>query len=131
MLRAHNYFAFKPLSEPMKIMLNVGFNASAAFSSESQLWLKKIGTRLAAKPSIKHPFQSQITRDMPDELFFTFWKSVQHTTGKSITGNAIFWENKKGRVMSLTAKAAVIEVFAMLSGLDTTSVRQKLEKNSI
>ena len=122
------YFAFKPSSDPMKIMLNVGFNASAAFVSESQLWLKKIGTRQAAKPSIKHPFQSQITRDMPDELFFTLWKAVQHTTRKSITDNSIFGQNKKGRVMSLTSKVAVIELFAMLNGLDTTSVRQKLEK---
>ena len=69
-------FAFKPSSDPMKIMLNVGFNASAAFVSESQLWLKKIGTRQAAKPSIKHPFQSQITRDMPDRKSVGEGKSV-------------------------------------------------------
>ena len=50
-----SYHAFKPPSDPLKVMLNVGINCESLFKNESRLWLTRIYTRLAMKVSIRNP----------------------------------------------------------------------------
>ena len=54
-----SYSAFKPPSDPMKIILNAGFNCSSAFAVESKLWLRKISFRLTGKISIRNPYRAE------------------------------------------------------------------------
>ena len=81
------YASFKPPSDPMIVLLNVGFNTSLAFATESKLWIQRIAMRLKGKTSIRNPYQAEIQRNMPLELFLTLWRAVSHTRRKDISNN--------------------------------------------
>ena len=41
-----SFQAFKPPTDPLKILLNVSLNCGSLFKTESELWLQKINSRL-------------------------------------------------------------------------------------
>ena len=75
--------------------------ASTVFRSESRLWLETIHRRLSGRRRVHNPFFTEITRDIPYEMFRVFLKVV-----KSIDGFGkpfvSFGQNRKAKVVSFT-----------------------------
>ena len=74
-----SYHAFKPPSDPLKVMLNVGINCGSIFKDKSRLWFVRIHTRLAMKVSIRNPYHSEIVRNIPLEMFLSLKRAVNQT----------------------------------------------------
>lgn len=117
-----SYHAFKPPSDPLKVLLNTGINCGSVLVAESKLWLEKIGFRLTGKTSIRNPYRSEIIRNIPLEVFLSLERAVRHSRKQEIANNVTHCENKKGHVMSFTSRKAVVLLLSMLSGLSETSV---------
>ena len=49
-----SFQAFKPPTDPLKILLNVSLNCGSRFETESKFWLQKINYRLTGKPRNLH-----------------------------------------------------------------------------
>lgn len=97
-----SFNAFKPPSDPLKVMLNVGISCGSIFKDESRLWLTRIYTRLAMKVSIRNPYHSEILRNIPLEVFLSLKRAVDHTRNGEIAGNVISEENWKCHVIAFT-----------------------------
>lgn len=60
-----SYQAFKPLTDTMKILLNITLNCGSLFKTESELWLQKISFQLTGKPCIRTIYQCEIQQNIP------------------------------------------------------------------
>ena len=87
--------AFQPPSDPMKILLNKNVNCGTIFANESRQWLQKINARLSGRVSIRKPYQGEIVRNFPFEMFHALKTSVQHSRKGEITNNVVYSNNKK------------------------------------
>ena len=123
-----SYNAFKPPSDPLKVMLNVGISCGSIFKDESRLWLTRIYTRLAMKVSIRNPYHSEILRNIPLEVFLSLKRAVDHTRNGEIAGNVISEENRKCHVIAFTSESAVTSLFSMLSGLSEAEVQSHFRR---
>lgn len=123
-----SFFAFQPPSDPMKILLNRTVNCATIFNAESKQWLKKISNRLSGKISIRHPYQGEIVRNFPSEMFFALKTSVQHSRKEEITNNVFYNDNKNRNVMSFSSRKAVIVFLSLLSGYSETNVKGFFKK---
>ena len=63
---------FQSLTDPLKILLNVPVNCGTVLHDETKLWLDKIKFRLGGKVGIKRPYQCEIIRNLPKEIFCHF-----------------------------------------------------------
>ena len=118
-----SYHAFKPPSDPLKVMLNVGINCGSIFKDESRLWLTRIYTRLAMKVSIRNPYHAEMLRNIPVEVFLSLKRAVDNTRNGEVAGNIIRDENRKCHVMAFTSESAVTSLFSMLSGLSEAEIQ--------
>ena len=104
--------------------------ASTVFRSESRLWLETIHRRLSGRRRVRNPFFTEITRDIPYEMFWVFLKVV-----KSIDGFGepfiSFGKNRKAEVVSFTTLRPVKELFSLLSGLKEGEVVKYFKKTLI
>jgi hypothetical protein len=73
-------------------------NAGAVFEGESLLWLRGIFRRLASRKSIRRPYYSEITRDIPKEMFLVLTRALKKADSPMfkeptcyITGNKKVW----------------------------------------
>ena len=123
-----SYHAFKPPSDPLKVMLNVGINCGSLFKDESGFWLTRIYTRLAMKATIRNPYHSEILRNIPLEVFLSLKRAVDHTQNGEVAGNVISEENQKCHVMAFTSESAVTSLFSMLSGLSEAEVQSHFRR---
>lgn len=123
-----SFNAFKPPSDPLKVMLNVGISCGSIFKDESRLWLTRIYTRLAMKVSIRNPYHSEILRNIPLEVFLSLKRAVDHTRNGEIAGNVISEENWKCHVIAFTSVSAVTSLFSMLSGLSEAEVQSHFRR---
>ena len=123
-----SYDVFKPPSDPLKVMLNVGINCGSIFKDESKLWLSRIYTRLAMKVSIRKPYQSEIVRNIPLEVFLSLKRAVEHTRNHEVAGNLISEENRKCHIMAFTSESAVTSLLTMLSGLSEAEVQSHFRR---
>lgn len=123
----HSYLALKPPTDPLKILLNTDVNCSSIFRSESQLWFSKIKGSLTRKPRIRNPYEAEIVRPMPLEVFLVLKRAVEHTRLNNITTNVTFDHNNKAHVMSFSSVPAVICLFSQLSALSQTDVKSHLK----
>ena len=123
-----SYHAFKPPSDPLKVMLNVGINCGSIFKDESRLWLTRIYTRLAMKVSIRNPYSAEIIRNIPLEVFLSLKRAVDHTRNPEVAGNVISGDNRKCHVMAFTSESAVTSLFSMLSGLSEAKVQSHFRR---
>ena len=122
--------AFKPPTDPLKILLNVSLNCGSLFKTESELWLQKINSRFTGRPSIRYPYQCEIQRNIPVDLFHCLKTGLQHSRIKNITDQVTYEDNKKDSVMSFISKEAVVVFLSQLSGLDESNVKEYLKKIS-
>ena len=123
-----SYHAFKPPSDPLKVMLNVGINCGSIFKDESRLWLARIHTRLAMKVSIRNPYHSEIVRNIPLEMFLSLKRAVNHTQNGEVAGSVLSEKNWKCHAMAFTTERAVTSLFSMLSGLSETEVQSHFKR---
>ena len=87
--------AFQPPSDPMKILLNKTVNCGTIFANESRQWLQKINACLSGHVSIRKPYQGEIVRNFPFEMFHALKMSVQHSRKGEITNNVAPTRNSK------------------------------------
>ena len=123
-----SYHAFKPPSDPFKVMLNVCINCGSLFKDESRLWLTRIYTRLAMKVSTRNPYHSEILQNIPLKVFLSLKRAVDHTQNGEVAGNVIREENRKCHVMTFTSESAVTSLFSMLSGLSEAEVQSHFRR---
>lgn len=120
---------FQPPSDPMKVLLNRSVNCVTIFEAESKQWLRKIYSRLGGKVSIRHPYQGEIVRCLPLEIFLALKTSVQHSRRREITNNVVYSDNKHQHVMSFSSRKAVIEFLSLLSCWPESDVKSCLKKS--
>ena len=123
-----SFQAFKPPTDPLKILLNVSLNCGSLFKTESEIWLQKINSRLTGRPSIRNPYQCEIQRNIPVDLFHCLKTGLQHSRIKNITDHVTYEDSKKDSVMSFISKEAVVIFLSQLSGLDESDVKEYLKK---
>lgn len=77
---------------------------------------------------MKSPFPSEITRDMPYELFVVFRRVVKAMPG-FVEPCCFVGSNQNGDVMSFTNLRLVIELLALLSGYPEKEVATYFKRN--
>ena len=98
-----------------RILACTTLNSSVIFREESRLWLAAIRRRLCSKRSAQNPFYTEITRDIPYDVFVIFRRVVQCMPG-FCAPFCFIATNKKGEVVSFTNLRLVVELLAFLSG---------------
>ena len=83
---------------------------------------------MSVKISIRHPYQGEIVRNFPSEMFFALKTSVQHSRKEEITNNVFYNDNKNRNVMSFSSRKAVIVFLSLLSGYSETNVKGFFKK---
>ena len=99
----------------MKILLNKTVNCGTIFANERRV-------------SIRKPYQGEIVRNFPFEMFYALKTSVQHSRKGEITNNVVYSDNKKQQVMSFSSKKAVIVLLSVLSGYSEINVKGFFKK---
>ncbi len=61
------------------LMASTSFKASDVFCDEARLWLTTISRRLSGRRTIRNPFFSEISRDIPYQMFAFLMKLVNST----------------------------------------------------
>ena len=115
---------------PTKILTCSPLNSAAIFREESRLWLAAIRRRLCSKRSAQNPFYTEITRDVPYDIFVVFRRVVQSMPG-FCAPLCYLGTNKKGEVVSLTNIRLVAELFAFLSGYSEEEVAATYFKRNL
>ena len=109
------------ISEASRLLSNSHIYVSTVFRSESRLWLEAIHRRLSGRRRVRNPFFTEITRDIPYEMFRIFVKVI-----KSIDGFAepfvSFGQNRKVEVVSFTTLRPVKQLLSVLSGMNEGEV---------
>ena len=109
------------ISEASRLVSNSHIYASTVFRSESRLWLEAIHRRLSGRRRVRNPFFTEITRDIPYEMFRIFVKVI-----KSVDGFAepfvSFGQNRKAKVVSFTTLRPVKQLLSVLSGMNEDEV---------
>ena len=100
---------------PSRVLATYPINPAAIFRKESRLWLSAIRRRLCGRHSTKNPYYSEITRDIPFELFAVVVKLVKVMPG-FCDPFCYYGNNKKGEVISFTSLRLVAQLLSMLSG---------------
>ena len=67
-----SFRVFQSPTDPLKILLNVPVNYGMVLYDETRLWLDKIRFGLGGKVSIRRPYQCEIIRNLPKEIFWRF-----------------------------------------------------------
>ena len=123
-----SFQAFKPPTDPLKILLNTSLNCGSLFKTESKLWLQKMYFRLTGRPSIRNPYQCEIQRNIPVDLFHCLKRALQHSRVNNITDHVTYEERSKDDVISFISKQAVVGFLSLLSGLDESDVKKYFKK---
>ena len=105
------YLALKPPTDPLRVLLNMDVNCGSLMASEGKLWLQKVRGRLARKTSIRNPFEGEIVRTIPLEVFLCLKRAVQHSRSREIMDSVTFDKNSKAHVISFSTKEAVVFFF--------------------
>jgi hypothetical protein len=113
---------------PNKILAGSSINAAVVFRSESRVWLPAIRRRLCGRRCIRNPFSSEITRDIPYELFVVLRRVVKSVPG-FVEPYCFVGSNKKGEVISFTNLHLVMELLALLSGYSEKEVSSYFKRN--
>ena len=84
--------------------------------------------RLTGRPSIRHPCQCEIQRNIPVDLFHCLKRALQHSRVNKITDHVTYEERSKDDVISFISKQAVVVFLSLLSGLDESDVKKYFKK---
>lgn len=123
-----SFQAFKPPTDPLKILLNVSLNCGSLYKTESKFWLQKINDRLTGKPSIKTLYKCEIQQNIPVELFHCLQRALQCLRIKNITDNVTYEDGKNHSAMSFVSKEAVVVFLSQLSGLGESDIKKYFKK---
>ena len=108
-----SYFAFKPPTDPLNVLLNATITCGAFLRGESKLWLERIRGRLRGKTSIRHPHQCDIVRNMPFHVVKLLRDAIIHTRNREILSSVVHDANKKCHIISFTSMEAVLSLLSM------------------
>ena len=61
---------------------------SSVLRHEANMWLQAISRRLGGKGSIRHPYYSEIYRDMPYDIFKVIMKLTKQQDSNKIEGGS-------------------------------------------
>lgn len=123
-----SFQAFKPLTDPLKILLNVSLNCGSLFKTESKFWLQNINYRLTGKPSIKTPYKCEIQWNIQEELFHCLKRALQCSRDKNFRVHVTYKDSKNHSVKSFVSKEAAVAFLSLLSGLDESDIKKYFEK---
>ena len=121
-----SYCVFQSPTDPLKIFLNVPVNCGTVLSDKTKLWLDKINFHLGGKVSIRRPYQCEIIRNLPKEIFLAFRSGVSRSRLQDVVDNISLAENNKCYVIPLTRMEAVVALFSVLSGMPEGTVSSYL-----
>ena len=117
-----SYRVFQSPTDPLKILLNAPVNCGTVLYDETRLWLDKIKLRLGGKVSIRRPYQCEIIRNLPKEIFLVFRSGVVRSRLQDVVDNISLAENNKCYAISFTRMEAVVALFSVLSGMSEGAV---------
>ena len=123
-----SFCVFQSPTDPFKILLNVPVNCGTVLYDETRLWLDKIRFRLGGKVSIKRPYQCEIIRNLPKEIFLAFRSGVSCSRLQDVVDNISLAENNQCYAISFTRMQAVIAILSVLSGMPEGTVRSYLKR---
>ena len=123
-----SYRVFQSPTDPLKILLNVPVNCGTVLYDETKLWLDKIKFRLGGKVSIRRPYQCEIIRNLPKEIFLAFRSGVSRSRLQDVVDNISLAENNKCYAMSFTRMEAVVALFSVLSGMPEGTVKSYFKR---
>ena len=109
-----SYRIFQSPTDPLKILLNVPVNCGTVLDDKTKLWLDKIKFRLGGKVSIRRPYQCEIIRNLPKEIFLAFQSGVSRSQLQDVVDNISLAENNKCYAISFTRMEAVIALFCVV-----------------
>ena len=89
---------------------------SSILRYEATIWLQAISRRLGGKGSIRHPYYSEIHRDMPYDIFKVILKLTKSMQG-FCEPFCYQGSNKKADVISFISLRLVNELLCLLSGV--------------
>ena len=118
-----SYRVFQSPTDPLKILLNAPVNCGTILYDETKLWLDKIKFRLGGKVSIRRPYQCEILRNLPKEIFLAFRSGVVRSRLQDVVDNISLAENNKCYAISFTRMEAIVVLFSVLSGMPEGTVR--------
>ena len=107
--------------------LSLGQNLEP-FKKCVEKYIQKMNARLSGHISIRKPYQGEIVKNVPFEMFLGLNTSVQHSRKVEITNNVVYSDNKKQPVMSFSSKNAVIVLLSVLSGYSEANVKGFFKK---
>ena len=80
------------------------------------------------KTKHQNPYQCEIQRNIPVDLFHCLKRALQHSRVNNITDHITYEESSKDDVISFISKQAVVVFLSLLSGLDESDVKKYLKK---
>lgn len=123
-----SFFLFS-LHVAAKLLSITNINAGSLLMAETRSWLVMIDKRLAGKVSIRRPYQVELQRSIPYEIFATLKSIIKNAD------DAIFEEpscyvkgNNKAEVISFTSLGSLLKLLSLLSALSTREVRKYLSR---
>ena len=102
-------------------MASTSFKASDVFCDEARLWLTAISRRLSGRRTIRNPFFSEISRDIPYQMF-AFLVKLVNSTPEYCPPFCYHALNKKGEVISFSSLRLVVNFLVLLSRFSTGKV---------
>ena len=96
-------------------ILNTQIQVDTIMRSESKLWLEAINRRLAGRRRVRNPFQSEIVRDIPYEVFRVLLRVTKSTEGFA-EPFVSFSANKKAETISPFSLRPAKQLLSILSG---------------
>ena len=108
-------------------ILNTQIQVGTIMRSESRLWLEAIHRRLAGRRQVRNPFQSEIVRDIPYEVFRVLLRVTKSTEGFA-EPFVSFSANKEAGKISFSSLRPVKQLLSIISGLKEREVVQYFKR---
>ena len=116
-------------SQVAKTLLSSNINAKLCLESEPKLWIANIYRRLAGARGVRQPFQGQIHRNIPVDIFQSLARAIKSTHEEDFREPFCYVRgNSKGLVISLTKKCLLIKLLCLLSGKTNEYVTCSLQR---
>lgn len=118
-----------PRTSAVNVLDYLTINVGYLLKDEALLWLNKIYRRLAGRRSIRQPFQCEISRDIPLEIFKSLVRAIKFSKSPDFQEPHCFFAcNKKGEVVSITCPHVLARLFSWLTGKGITEVKSYFQR---
>lgn len=110
-------------------LLSSSFSYLPVIRRESVHWLDAIYRRLGGRNRIRNPYNAEIRRDIPYEIFGVVVRVVKNVAVAEFCPPHCFYaKNKAAEVISFTTYHSVTKLFSLLSGYERKVVGRYLKR---